>query len=90
MLGDANKARFVVVSSQARLPALQSGQIDVLPRTTTWTQTRDTANGLNFTAVTFYDGQGFLVRRSINVQRARELAGATICVKKSGSSGTPF
>lgn len=84
VLGDANKARFVVLSSQARLPALQSGQIDVLPRTTTWTHTRDTANGLNFTAVTFYDGQGFMVRRSANVQRARDLAGATICV----TSGT--
>jgi general L-amino acid transport system substrate-binding protein len=84
VLGDANKARFVVLSSQARLPALQSGQVDVLPRTTTWTQTRDTANGLNFTAVTFYDGQGFLVRRAAGVQRARDLAGATICV----TSGT--
>lgn len=84
VLGDANKVRWVVLSSQARLPALQSGQVDVLSRTTTWTQTRDTANGLNFTAVNFYDGQGFLVRRSANVQRARDLAGATICV----TSGT--
>ena len=83
-LGDGNKVRWVVLSSQARLPALQSGQVDMLSRTTTWTQTRDTANGLNFTAVNFYDGQGFLVRRSINVQRARELEGATICV----TSGT--
>lgn len=83
-LGDAGKARWVVLSSQARLPALQSGQVDVLPRTTTWTHTRDTANGLNFTAVTFYDGQGFMVRRSANVSRATELAGATICV----TSGT--
>ncbi len=83
-LGDASKARFTIVSSQARLPALQSGQIDVLPRTTTWTQTRDTANGLNFTAVNFYDGQGFMVRRSTGVQRAKDLEGATICV----TSGT--
>ena len=83
-LGDAGKARWIVLSSQARLPALQSGQVDVLPRTTTWTQTRDTANGLNFTAVNFYDGQGFMVRRAANVQRARDLAGATICV----TSGT--
>ncbi len=83
-LGDAAKARWVVLSSQARLPALQSGQVDVLPRTTTWTQTRDTANGLNFTAVTFYDGQGFMVRRAAGVARARDLAGATICV----TSGT--
>ncbi len=84
VLGDPGKARFTIVSSQARLPALQSGQIDVLPRTTTWTQTRDTANGLNFTAVNFYDGQGFMVRRSAGVQRARDLEGATICV----TSGT--
>jgi general L-amino acid transport system substrate-binding protein len=84
VLGDAAKARFTVLSSQARLPALQSGQVDVLPRTTTWTQTRDTANGLNFTAVNFYDGQGFMVRRSAGVQRAAQLAGATICV----TSGT--
>jgi general L-amino acid transport system substrate-binding protein len=84
VLGDASKVRWVVVTSAARLPALQSGQIDVLPRTTTWTQSRDTANGLNFTAVNFYDGQGFLVRRSSGVTRAAQLDGATFCV----TSGT--
>jgi general L-amino acid transport system substrate-binding protein len=84
VLGDASRIRWVVLTSQARLPALQSGQIDVLPRTTTWTQSRDTANGLNFTAVNFYDGQGFLVRRSTGAQRARDLDGASICV----TSGT--
>jgi general L-amino acid transport system substrate-binding protein len=84
VFGDAARVRFVVTTSAARLPALQSGQIDLLPRTTTWTQSRDTANGLNFTAVTFYDGQGFLVRRSANVQRAVQLDGASICV----TSGT--
>jgi len=84
IFGDGNRVRFTVVTSAARLPALQSGQIDLLPRTTTWTQSRDTANGLNFTAVTFYDGQGFLVRRSANIQRARDLDGASICV----TSGT--
>jgi len=83
-LGDAEKVRFTILTSQARLPALQSGQVDVLARTTTWTQTRDTANGLNFTAVNFFDGQGFLVRRSANVQNAAQLEGATICV----TSGT--
>lgn len=83
-LGDAEKVRFTILTSQARLPALQSGQIDVLARTTTWSHTRDTANGLNFTAVNFFDGQGFLVRRSANVQRAAQLQGATICV----TSGT--
>ncbi|WP_270937924.1 amino acid ABC transporter substrate-binding protein [Falsiroseomonas oryzae] len=84
IFGDGNRVRFTVVTSAARLPALQSGQIDLLPRTTTWTQSRDTANGLNFTAVTFYDGQGFLVRRSANIQRANQLDGASICV----TSGT--
>jgi len=84
VLGDPNKVRWTVLTSAARLAALQSGQIDVLSRTTTWTQSRDTANGLNFTAVNFYDGQGFLVRRSAGIQRARQLDGATICV----TSGT--
>ncbi|MBU8541554.1 amino acid ABC transporter substrate-binding protein [Falsiroseomonas tokyonensis] len=84
VFGDAARARFVVVTSAARLPALQSGQIDVLPRTTTWTQSRDTANGLNFTAVNFYDGQGFLLRTSLGVTRATQLDGATFCV----TSGT--
>jgi general L-amino acid transport system substrate-binding protein len=84
VFGDGNRVRFAVVTSAARLPALQSGQIDLLPRTTTWTQSRDTANGLNFTAVTFYDGQGFLVRRSAGVTRANQLDGAAICV----TSGT--
>jgi general L-amino acid transport system substrate-binding protein len=84
VLGDAERIRWTVLTSAARLAALQSGQIDVLARTTTWTQSRDTANGLNFTAVNFYDGQGFLVRRSARVARARELDGASICV----TSGT--
>jgi general L-amino acid transport system substrate-binding protein len=84
VLGDAGKVRWTLLSSQARLPALQSGTVDLLARTTTWTHTRDTANGLNFAAVTFYDGQGFLIRRAANVTRARQLDGATVCV----TSGT--
>jgi general L-amino acid transport system substrate-binding protein len=79
-LGDAAKIRWVPLTTQARLPALQSGQVDVLIRTVTWTQGRDTANGLHFTAVSFYDGQGFLVRKALGVKRATELEGATICV----------
>jgi general L-amino acid transport system substrate-binding protein len=59
---------------------LQSGQVDLLSRTTTWSHTRDTANGLNFTAVNFYDGQGFMVRVATGAKRATDLAGATICV----------
>jgi len=80
VLGDANKVRWVPLTTQARLPALQSGQIDVLIRTVTWTQGRDTANGLNFTAVSFFDGQGFIVRKSLGISKATDLQGATICV----------
>jgi general L-amino acid transport system substrate-binding protein len=84
IFGDGGRVRFTVLTSAARMAALQAGQVDVLPRTTTWTQTRDTANGLNFTAVTFYDGQGFMVRRASGVTRAAQLDGASICV----TSGT--
>ena len=85
VLGDATKIRWVPLTSQARLPALQSGQVDVLIRTTTWTQVRDTANGLNFTVVNFYDGQGFLLKKSLGVAKATDLQGASICVV-SGST----
>lgn len=81
VLGDAEKARFVPLSAQQRFTALQSGEIDILPRNTTWTLTRDTANGLNFTMVNFYDGQGFLVPKNLDVTSAKELPGATICVQ---------
>ena len=80
VLGDATKIRWVPLTGTARLPALQSGQVDVLIRTTTWTQVRDTANGLNFTVINFYDGQGFLLRKSLGLKRATELQGASICV----------
>ena len=76
----AGKVRWVPLTTTARLPALQSGQIDLLIRTVTWTQGRDTANGLNFTGVNFYDGQGFLLRASLGLKSAKELAGASICV----------
>jgi general L-amino acid transport system substrate-binding protein len=82
--GDASKIRWTILNSQARIPALQSGQVDMLSRTFTWTMGRDTASGITFTAVNFYDGQGFLVRRSLNLRSARELNGASICV----TSGT--
>lgn len=81
VLGNAEKARFVPLSAQQRFTALQSGEIDILPRNTTWTLTRDTANGLNFTAINFYDGQGFLVPKALGVKSAKELSGATICVQ---------
>lgn len=79
VLGDARRVRFTPLTSQQRLVALQTGEIDLLSRTTTWTMQRDTASGLSFTTPVFYDGQGFLVRASANVKSARELDGATIC-----------
>jgi general L-amino acid transport system substrate-binding protein len=85
ILGDPTKIRWVPLTSTARLPALQSGQVDVLIRTTTWTQVRDTANGLNFTAVSFFDGQGFMLKASLGIKKATDLQGASICVV-SGST----
>jgi general L-amino acid transport system substrate-binding protein len=81
VFGDANKVRYVPLSAQARLTALQSGEIDMLSRNTTWTLTRATANGLNFAPVNYYDGQGFLVAKKLGVNSAKELGGATVCVQ---------
>lgn len=81
MFNDASKVKYVPLSAQQRLTALQSGEIDLLSRNTTWTLTRDTANGLNFTATNFYDGQGFLVAKKLGVKSAKELNGATVCVQ---------
>jgi general L-amino acid transport system substrate-binding protein len=81
VLGDAEAVEFVPLSAQQRFTALQSGEVDVLSRNTTWTLTRDTALGLNFTNVTFYDGQGFMVPTNLGVTNASELDGAAICVQ---------
>ncbi len=81
MFGDASKVRFVPLSAQARLTALQSGEVDILSRNTTWTLTRDTANGLNFTGVNYYDGQGFMVPTELGITSANELDDATVCVQ---------
>ena len=81
VLGNAAKVRYVPLSAQARLTALQSGEIDMLARNTTWTLTRDTANGLNFTNVNYYDGQGFMVGKAAGIKSAKELSGATVCVQ---------
>ncbi len=81
VFGDATKVKYVPLSAQARLTALQSGEVDILSRNTTWTLSRDTANGLNFTVVNYYDGQGFMVKKDLDVKSALELEGATICVQ---------
>jgi len=80
-LGDANKVRYVPLSAAQRFTALQSGEIDLLSRNTTWTMSRDTQLGLSFGATTFFDGQGFLVPNSLKVKSAKQLKGATICVQ---------
>ncbi len=81
IFGDPNKVRYVPTTAQVRFTALQSGEVDVLSRNTTWTLSRDTALGLDFTATTFFDGQGFMVKTSLGVKSAKELEGATICVQ---------
>ncbi len=81
VLGDANKVKFVPLSAQQRFTALANGEVDVLSRNTTWTLQRDTKLGLNFTNVTFYDGQGFMVPKKLGVKSAKELNGATVCVQ---------
>ncbi len=81
ILGDPNKVRYVPTTAQVRFTALQSAEVDVLSRNTPWTLSRDTSLGLDFTATNFYDGQGFMVKTSLNVKSAKELEGATICVQ---------
>lgn len=81
VLGDGDAVEFVPLSAQQRFTALQSGEVDLLSRNTTWTLTRDTALGLNFAAVTFYDGQGFMVPTALGVGSAMELGGAAVCVQ---------
>ena len=81
ILGDANKVRYSPLTAQQRFTALQSGEIDVLSRNTTWTLTRDASLGLHFVGVNFYDGQGFMVPKALNVTSAKQLKGATICVQ---------
>lgn len=80
VLGDREKARFVPLTGQQRLTALQTGEIDVLPRTTTWTLLRD-ANGVNFTVPNFYDYTGFLIRKDAGVNDVKGLKGASVCVQ---------
>ncbi|WP_319532081.1 amino acid ABC transporter substrate-binding protein [uncultured Cohaesibacter sp.] len=79
IFGDDTKAKFSPLSAKERFTALQSGEIDVLPRNTTWTMTRDTSLGLNFVGVNYYDGQGFMIRKSLGVTSALELSGASVC-----------
>ncbi len=82
IFNDPTKVKFEPLSARDRFTSLQSGQIDVLARNSTWTLSRDTSLGLNFVAVNYYDGQGFLVKKALRVASAKELSGASICVQQ--------
>jgi general L-amino acid transport system substrate-binding protein len=82
IFNDPSKVKIVSLTSKDRFTALQSGEIDVLSRNTTWTLSREASLGLEFAAVNYYDGQGFMVRKSLNLKSAKELAGASVCVQQ--------
>jgi general L-amino acid transport system substrate-binding protein len=81
VFGDSEKVKYVPTTAQQRFTALQSGEVDILARNTTWTIVRDTSLGLNFVGVNYYDGQGFMVPKKLGVKSAKDLNGATICVQ---------
>ena len=81
VLGDASKVKWVPLNAAQRFAALQSGEVDLLSRNTTWTLTRDASLGLFFTGTTYYDGQGFMVTKKSKITSAKQLKGATVCVQ---------
>ena len=82
IFNDPTKIKFVPLTARDRFTALQSGDVDVLARNTTWTSSRDTSLGLNFTGINYFDGQGFLVRKALKVNSALELNDAAVCVQQ--------
>ncbi len=82
IFNDPTKVRFIPLTAKDRFTALQSGEVDVLSRNTTYTMSREVGQGLEFGAVTYFDGQGFMVRKKLNVGSALELSGASICVQQ--------
>jgi len=81
VLGDPKKVNFVPLNSQQRFSALQAGEVDILARNTTWTLTRDASLGFNFTTITYYDGQGFLVPKKLKINSPKQLKNAEICTQ---------
>ncbi len=81
VLGDASKVKYNPLTAKERFTALQSGEIDMLSRNTTWTLTRDASLGLNFAGVNYYDGQGFMVTKALGVDSALKLDGAAVCIQ---------
>ncbi|MDH4225724.1 MAG: amino acid ABC transporter substrate-binding protein [Deltaproteobacteria bacterium] len=86
LFGSADKVRFIRLSAAQRFTALQSGEIDLLSRNTSWTISRDVRLGMDFGPVVFYDGQGMLVKKNLKVHRLKDLSGATICVQSGTTS----
>jgi general L-amino acid transport system substrate-binding protein len=82
IFNDPSKVKFVPLTAKDRFTALQSGEVDLLARNTTWSMSRDTSLGLNFTGVNYYDGQGFIVRKALKVNSALELNDAAVCVQQ--------
>ncbi|WP_425439621.1 amino acid ABC transporter substrate-binding protein [Photobacterium proteolyticum] len=80
-IGDKTKVKYIPLTTKERFTALQSGEVDLLVRNTTWTLHRDTALGINFAGVNYYDGQGFMVKKSLGVSTAMELDGKSVCVQ---------
>ncbi|MCA3562803.1 MAG: amino acid ABC transporter substrate-binding protein [Methylocystis sp.] len=82
VFNDPAKVKFVPLSAKDRFTALQAGEVDMLSRNTTWTSSRDTSLGLNFAGITYFDGQGFIVKKSAKIASAFELGGASVCVQQ--------
>ena len=81
VFGDATKVEYIPTTSKVRFTVLQSGEVDMLSRNTTWTLQRDVELGLEFVGVNYYDGQGFMVRKDLGVSSATELDGASVCIQ---------
>jgi general L-amino acid transport system substrate-binding protein len=86
VLGDANKVKYHPLNSQQRFTALQTGEVDVLARNSTWTLTRDASLGIVFTGINYYDGQGFMVPKKLKIDSPKKMNGATVCVQAGTTS----
>lgn len=82
IFGNPSAVKYTALSAKERMTALQSGEVDVLARNTTWSMHRDTALGIDFAAINYFDGQGFMVRKNLGVRSALELDGATLCTNQ--------
>ena len=82
IFNDPNKVMFIPLSTKDRFTGLQSGEVDVLSRSTTWTLSRDTTVGMNFGAINYYDGQGFMVRKKLGIKSVSQMDGASICTQQ--------